>query len=276
MLIDLREILSMADKGGYAVPAFNIYNMETVMGVIDAAQRCNSPVILQCYSRLFTNKEAFYVAPMLLKAAQTVKVPVCFHLDHGAGFHEVATAVKYGCTGVMIDASTHPFEENAKITKKVTSICNGIGIPVEGELGHIGSAANGDENAAYTEVDEAVRFVDETKVSALAVMVGTAHGHYKKAPVLAIDRIRQIKQAAKIPLVLHGGSGVPDDQITSAVKAGICKINFGTDVCFAFLDKVFETDRKTYALDLFMRDTVENVSKFAESKMKLLGSENRA
>lgn len=275
MLINLREILSMADNGGYAVPAFNVYNMETVMGIIEAAEECHSPVILQCYSRLFTNKEAFYVAPMILKVAQETKIPICFHLDHGAGFPEVAKAVRYGCTGVMIDASTKEFEENVSIAKTVSDLCNSLNVPVEGELGHIGSAANGDENASYTEVGEAAEFAERTGVSALAVMVGTAHGHYKKAPVLAIDRIREIKSAAGIPLVLHGGSGVPDDQITASVKAGIRKINFGTDVCFSFLDAVFASDRKTYALDLFMRDVVLNVKKFAMNKMKLLGSVNR-
>ena len=276
MLVNLKEVLDIAEKGSFAVPAFNVYNMETVMGVIEAAEECNAPVIIQSYSRLFTNKEAYYLAPIVLAAAKKSRVPVCFNLDHGAGYNEVAKAGQYGCTGVMIDASTHPLEENIAITKKVTDICNELNIPVEGELGHIGSAANGDENAEYTKVDEAVKYVNETKVSALAIMVGTAHGHYKKAPKLAIDRIKEIKDATGIPLVLHGGSGVPDEELTASIKAGIRKINFGTDICYSFLDKVFETSRDKIAIDMFMKDAIANVKAFAMGKIKLLGAENKA
>ena len=276
MLVNLKEVLDIAEKGSFAVPAFNVYNMETVMGVIEAAEECNAPVIIQSYSRLFTNKEAYYLAPIVLAAAKKSRVPVCFHLDHGAGYNEVAKAVQYGCTGGMIDASTHLLEENIAITKKVTDICNELNIPVEGELGHIGSAANGDENAEYTKVDEAVKYVNETKVSALAIMVGTAHGHYKKAPKLAIDRIKEIKDATGIPLVLHGGSGVPDEEMTASIKAGIRKINFGTDICYSFLDKVFETSRDKIAIDMFMKDAIANVKAFAMGKIKLLGAENKA
>ena len=276
MLVNLKEILAIAKEKKFAIPAFNVYNMETVMGVIHAAEANRAPVILQSYSRLFTNEEASYLAPMIREAAIRASVPVCFHLDHGAGYPEVAKGVRLGCTGVMIDASTHPLEENIEITKKVTALCNPMGIFVEGELGHIGSAANGDEKAEYTKVDEAVRYVKETDVSALAVMVGTAHGRYKQAPVLAIDRIRELADATGIPLVLHGGSGVPDDQILAAVDAGIRKINFGTDVCYSFLDAVFATDRKTVAIDLFMRGAVDSVCAFATEKIKLLGAAGKA
>ena len=128
----------------------------------------------------------------------------------------------------------------------------------------------------YTKVDEAEEFVKRTGVSALAILVGTAHGRYKKAPKLDIERIADIKKATGIPLVLHGGSGVPDDQLISAVKAGIRKINFGTDVCYSFLDKVFETSRELIAIDLFMKDSIASVKDFAMSKIKLLGAENKA
>ncbi len=275
MLVSLKEILAIAEEGGFAVPAFNVYNMETVRGVIYAAEELRSPVIIQCYSRLFTNDDIEFLAPIMKSAAENASVPVCFHLDHGAGYYEVTRAVRYGCTGVMIDASTLPFEENVATTKTVADICNKMGIQVEGELGHIGVAANGDENASYTEVDEAVKFVNETGVTALAIMVGTAHGRYKQTPHLAIDRIREIKEATGVSLVLHGGSGVPDDQIKEAVKAGIRKINFGTDLCFSFLDAVRAMDPKVYAIDLFMKEPIASVKAFAESKIKLLGAEGR-
>lgn len=275
MLVNLKEILDIAEKGKFAVPAFNVYNMETVMGVFEAAEELNAPVIIQSYSRLFTNKEAYFLAPIVLAAAKKAKVPVCFHLDHGAGYKEVAKAVRYGASGVMIDGSAYEFEKNVEMTKNVCEICNALDIPVEGELGHVGSV-NDDSMGEFTKVEEAEEFVKRTGVSALAVLVGTAHGRYKKAPKLDIERIRDIKEAVKIPLVLHGGSGVPDDQLLSAVDAGIRKINFGTDVCYSFLDKVFETSRDLVAIDMFMKDAIENVKNFAMSKIKLLGAENKA
>lgn len=275
MLVNLKEILAIAEKGNFAIPAFNVYNMETVMGVIKAAEELSAPVILQSYSRLFTNEEAYFLAPVILAAAKKAKVPVCFHLDHGASEHEVVRALTYGATGIMIDASSLPFEENKSATARVRELCAHAGVPVEGELGHIGSV-NDESMAEFTDPDEAKAYVEATGVSALAILVGTAHGRYKKAPKLDIERIAKIKELTGIPLVLHGGSGVPDDQIKASVNAGIRKINFGTDLCYAFLDKVFETSREKIAIDLFMKDAILSVGEFAKSKIRLLGAENKA
>ena len=276
MLVSLQEILAIAEKGGFAVPAMNVYNMETVMGVIAAAEESRAPIIIQSYSRLFTNEEGYYIAPIILAAAKKATVPVCFHLDHGAGIPEVTRAMRYGATGIMIDKSTLPMEENIAITKSVVDTCAAIGIGVEGEIGHVGVAANGDEQTTeFTTVEEAKTFVEGTGVCALAIAVGTAHGRYKKTPTLGIERIAEIHAATNVHLVLHGGSGVPDDQIKDAIKAGIRKINFGTDLCYSFLDQVFATSRDKIAIDLFMKDAIENVKKFAKSKIKLLGAENR-
>lgn len=275
MLVNLKEILAIAEKGNFAIPAFNVYNMETVMGVINAAEELSAPVILQAYSRLFTNEEAYFLAPIILAAAKKAKVPVCFHLDHGASEHEVVRALTYGATGIMIDASSLPFEENKSATARIKEIAAHAGVPVEGELGHIGSV-NDESMAEFTDPDEARAYVEATGVSALAILVGTAHGRYKKAPKLDIERIAKIKELTGIPLVLHGGSGVPDDQIKASVNAGIRKINFGTDLCYAFLDKVFETSREKIAIDLFMKEATANVSEFAKSKIRLLGAENKA
>lgn len=274
MLINLKQILDMAEEGGYAIPAFNVYNMETVMGIIRAAEEAKAPVIIQSYSRLFTNEEGYFVSPIVLAAAKRASVPVCFHLDHGAGKTEVIRALRYGASGIMIDNSNLPFDENKKATKEVVEMCDAVGIPVEGELGHIGSV-NDAEMQEFTKVDEAVEFVDKTGVCALAILVGTAHGRYKKAPKLDIQRISDIHKATDAHLVLHGGSGVPDDQLKAAVDAGIRKINFGTDVCYSFLDKVFETSRDLVAIDLFMKDAIESVKEFALTKIDLLGARNR-
>lgn len=271
MLTDMKTLLDIAEKKGCAIPAFNVYNAETVLGAIFAAEEANSCVILQMYSRLFSNFEAQFMAPSILEAARNAKVKVAFHLDHGANDEVVTKALRWGCTGVMRDASTSPFEENVAILKNVVERAHAVGVSVEGELGHIGVAKDG-VSTEYTKVDEAKKFVDETGVDALAIMVGTAHGHYKQAPVLAIDRIAEIHAATKAHLVLHGGSGVPDDQIQASVKAGIRKINFGTDVCCSFLDEVRRTSPDLLAVDLFMKEPIQNVKRFCLSKIELLGA----
>ena len=275
MLVNLQTILKHADENGYAVPAFNVYNMETVMGVIQAAEELRAPVIIQFYSRLATTGFADYLAPVILKAAEMATVPVCMHLDHGAGYEPAAIALKNGATGIMVDFSMLSLEENMEKTAAAVKILSVMNIGVEGEIGHIGLAKDG-VPTDYTTVEEAKKYVDGTGVSALAVAVGTAHGRYAQAPVLAIDRIKEIKEAVGTPLVLHGGSGVPDDQIKLAVAAGIRKINFGTDLCYSFLDGVFAVDRSTVAIDLFMKEPINCVKKFAASKIELLGACGRA
>ena len=275
MLTDLCSILAAADRDGYAVPAFNVYNMETVMGVLRAAEEKRSPVIMQFYSRLASTGVADFLCPLIVAAAQRATVPVCIHLDHGASYEVATVSLKNGATGIMVDFSSLSLEENIEKTRRAVELLNVVGVGVEGELGVIGRAAEG-VSTNYTEVADAVRYTKETGVAALAVMVGTAHGRYAQAPVLAIDRIREIKEATGTPLVLHGGSGVPDDQIRAAVAAGIRKINFGTDLCYSFLDSVFETDRSKIAIDLFMVGPIQAVCDFAISKIELLGAAGRA
>ncbi|MFR1434398.1 MAG: class II fructose-bisphosphate aldolase [Acutalibacteraceae bacterium] len=275
MLVGLKEILALAQAGGYAIPAFNVYNMETVIGCITAAEDLHAPVILQTYSRLFKEGSGYYLAPSVLAAAKKAKVPVCFHLDHGASELETTRALRYGCTGVMIDASAMDFDRNVELTRKVVEAANYVEVTVEGELGHVGTVNDGcmDE---FTEPVEAKCFVEATGVAALAVLVGTAHGRYKKPPKLDIGRIAAINEEVGIPLVLHGGSGIPDDQIRAAVRAGIRKVNFGTDVCYAFLDAVFASSKDVYAIDLFMKDAVKSVALFAKEKIRLLGAEGQS
>ena len=272
MIYDLKEILNIGEENGFAVPAFNVYNLETVMGVMQAAEETGAPVIFQMYSRLFDSQIAQYAAPIIREAIRNLKTPAAFHLDHGAGIPEVLRAFRYGATGVMIDASRKPLEENIAITKSVVDMAAEMGISVEGELGEVGKAADG-VSTDYTRVDDAARFVDETGVCALAVAVGTAHGHYKQAPVLAIQRIAELHEGQKAHLVLHGGCGVPDDQIQAAVKAGIRKINFGTDVCCSLLNGIRAVDPSILALDLFMKEPTARVKDFAISKIRLLGAD---
>ena len=279
MLVTLQKIIGMAVDGNYCIPAFNVYNIETVMGVIDAAEEAQAPVILQVYPRLFNEQVGYYLAPVILAAAEKATVPVCFHLDHGPSEWEVTRALRWGASGIMLDGSTHPYEENVRITGHIVDTCNAVGIGVEGELGHIGSV-NDDAMDAFTNPDQAADFVKATGVTCLAVLVGNAHGHYKKPPKLDIDRIQAIREATGgTPLVLHGGSGIPDDQVKAAIHAGIRKMNIGTDVCCAFADGTLETlqdPNRSLAVDVFMKRAIDSVKKLALSKIRLVGAEGRA
>lgn len=272
MRYNLKEILDIAESGGFAVPAFNVYNLETLMGVVNAAKQEKAPIIIQMYSRLFDTKTAKFMLPIIKEVMNELKTPVAFHLDHGAGFSECVRATRYGTTGVMIDASTLTIEQNIASTKQVVDFCGKIDVSVEGELGHIGSTKD-EEWAAYTEVADAVKYVNETDVDALAVMVGTAHGKYVKAPVLAIERIAEIHKAVKAHIVLHGGSGVPDEQIKAAIDAGVRKINFGTDVCCTFIEGYDRLDHYGAPLDVVMSKASEYVKDYAVSKIRLLGAD---
>jgi len=272
MLTNMKDLLAIAEERNCAIPAFNAYNGETTMGIIKAAEEANACVIIQMYSRLFMSEEAEFIAPSIIAAAHRSKVKICFHLDHGSCDEAVFRAVKYGCSSVMRDASALPLEENIAVMKNITRFAHDMGLDVEGELGHIGFAKDG-VSTDYTKVDEAIRFCEETGVDALAVAVGTAHGHYKQDPVLALDRIRELHEAIPAALVLHGGSGVPDEQIVAGVKADIRKINFGTDVCLAFLDGVRAVDPSIIGVDTFMKEPVQAVKRFALEKIKLLGAE---
>jgi len=272
MRYDLKEILALGEEGGFAIPAFNVYNTETVLGIMQAAEETGAPVIFQRYSRLFDSELARFVAPAIMEAVDTMTVPAAFHLDHGAGVPQVLRALRYGATGVMIDASQKPLDENIAITRSVVDMASAAGITVEGELGHVGSAKDG-VSTEYTKVDEAVRFVEETGVAALAVAVGTAHGHYKQAPVLALERIAELHEALDAHLVLHGGSGIPDEQIRASIAAGIRKVNFGTDVCCSFLDEVRKVDSGIIGIDVFMKEPIRAVKEFAIGKIKLLGAD---
>lgn len=278
MLVSLQEIIGLAEKGNFCIPAFNVYNIETAMGVIKAAEEAKAPVIMQVYPRLINEEVGYYLAPVILAAAQKASVPVCFHLDHGPSETEAQRALRWGATGIMYDGSVHPFEENVANTKHIVDICAAIGVGVEGELGHIGSV-NDDAMEEYTDPIEAADFVKKTGVTCLAVLIGNAHGHYKKTPCLDIARVKAIREATGgIPLVLHGGSGIPDEQVKAAIKAGVRKMNIGTDVCCAFAEGTLETlqdPNRSLAVDLFMKHPIETVKQLALDKINLVGAGGR-
>ncbi|MCR4719395.1 MAG: class II fructose-bisphosphate aldolase [Firmicutes bacterium] len=279
MLVSLKNVIDLAERGNFAIPAFNVYNTETVMGVTKAAEELRAPIIIQVYPRLLNEEVGYYLCPAIVAAARKATVPVCFHLDHGPSELEVQKALRWGATGIMYDGSVHPFEENVANTKHIVDICKAVDVTVEGELGHIGSV-NDDAMDEFTNPDEAAEFVKRTGVTCLAVLIGNAHGHYKKTPKLDIERVKAIrKSTGGIPLVLHGGSGIPDDQVKAAIKAGIRKMNIGTDVCCAFADGTKETlddPNRSLAVDLFMKHPIEAVKKLAIEKIKLVGADGKA
>ena len=279
MLVNLKTILDIAEEGNFCVPAFNVYNMETVIGVLHAAEEERAPIIMQVYPRLMKEETGYFLSPSILAAAKKATVPVCFHLDHGPSELETTRSLRYGATGIMLDGSTLPFEENIALTKRVVDTCAYLGVQVEGELGHVGMT-NDETRDEFTTPEDAKRFVEETGVACLAIAVGTAHGRYKKPPKLDIERIKEIRKATNnTALVLHGGSGVPDEEIKKAVLAGIRKMNFATDICYSFLDCCLEELQKpdrAIAIDNFMKKPINAVAEFCKTRIRLVGANGKA
>ena len=238
MLVTTKEMLLDAQAGHYAVGAFNVESLEFVMAVIKAAEDKKSPVIMQTTPGTVKYANLDYFAAMCKVAADAAKVPVAIHLDHGDGFDRCIQAMHAGYTSVMIDGSHVPFEDNIALTASVTKVAGPIGIPVEAELGKVGGkeddgpAVEGEN--PYTDPDQAEEFVARTNCTSLAVGVGTAHGVYKGTPHIEQGVLKEIRSRLEIPLVLHGTSGVPDDQVAEAIRNGICKVNYATELRQAF------------------------------------------
>ena len=238
MLVTTKEMLLDAQAGHYAVGAFNVESLEFVMAVIKAAEDKKSPVIMQTTPGTVKYADLDYFAAMCKVAADAASVPVAIHLDHGDGFDRCVQALHAGDTSVMIDGSHVPFEDNIALTASVTKVAAPLGIPVEAELGKVGGkeddgpAVEGEN--PYTDPDEAEEFVARTGCGSLAVGVGTAHGVYKGTPHIEQGVLKEIRSRLEIPLVLHGTSGVPDDQVAEAIRNGICKVNYATELRQAF------------------------------------------
>jgi fructose-bisphosphate aldolase, class II len=243
MLMNMKELLDVANQNYFAVPAFNIGTGQILKAVIECCEDRKAPVILAIHpSELEFQGDHFVTS--CLTAAHKSKVPMAIHLDHGSKVEQILRAIHLGFTSVMIDASHYSFEENVAITKKVVEIAHPLGISVEGELGTIGTTDNdtegGTEEIIYTKPDDAVRFVEETGVDTLAIAIGTAHGIYPKdfKPELKLELLSEIKSKVTIPLVLHGGSANPDEEIAESVKRGVNKINISSDIKDAFYQQL--------------------------------------
>lgn len=233
-LVTVSELLQKAEQGGYAVGAFNCNNMEIVQAIIAAAEAEQAPVIVQASQGAIKYAGLEWIAGMTRLAAEQTTVPVALHLDHGTSFEQCIQCIQAGFSSVMIDGSQLPLIDNIALTNRVLDVARAVGVSVEAELGKIGGTEDditvAEEDAMYTEPEEAKDFVDRTGVDALAVAIGTAHGQYKGEPKLDFDRLKKIKSLVNVPIVLHGSSGVPDAAIQKAIQLGVSKINIDTNI----------------------------------------------
>ena len=237
-LITMKEILVPARTGKYAIGAFEVWNLESVQAVIRAAEELNQPVILQIGPFEADHAGLEDIAHIAIYHARRAKVPVAVHLDHGDSFERTIKCIHQGFTSVMFDVAHLPLDQNITVTKEVVRIAHAAGITVEGELGRIGGEEAGinvtDSDVHLTDPDEAVKYVEQTGIDALAVAIGTVHGFYKSEPNIRLDRLKQIADKISIPLVLHGGTGIPAETITKSISLGIAKINICTEFVAAF------------------------------------------
>jgi len=275
------EMLSAAQKNGYAVAAFNCENMEMIQAIIAAGVELNAPLILQTTPSTLRYASADVFAANATAIAKKAPIPVALHLDHGNGHQLAEDAVRAGYTSIMIDGSHCVLEENIAFTKKTAELCNKAGIPVEGELGRVGGKEDDlvSDNAGYTDPEEAVRFVKETGITSLAVGVGTAHGVYAVKPVLKPELISVLRGIITIPLVLHGASGLEDAVIQDCIKRGICKVNIATDLRIAYTKAVrefLENDAKCFDPKKFGEAAREAVKKLAMNRITVCGCQGRA
>lgn len=283
MLMNMKDLLAVAQKNHFAVPAFNIGSDQLLKAVMKTVKELKSPVILEMSPDEFNFVGNAQIQAMLYEATHT-DVPVCIHLDHGDSYETVVRAIQAGMTSVMIDASKLPYEENVAVTKKVVETAHIANVSVESELGTIGTTGNsiegGTEGVIYTVPEEAKQFIEDTGIDTFACAIGTAHGIYPKdmKPKLRIDILKDITDQVSVPLVLHGGSSNKDEEIAEAVKNGICKINISSDIKVAF----YEQARKTLNENPGYREpleiypaAMEACGKVCADKIRLFNSQDK-
>ena len=276
MLANIKYWEEMAQRGQYAIPHFNVLNAEMLMGVIDAAEELRAPIIISFGTGFVGNTSFEDFSHMMVSMAKKASVPVITHWDHGRSMDIVLNAYNHGMNSVMRDASAYEFEENIRLTKEVVDYFHPLGIPVEAELGHVGNETVYEEalaNYKYTDPSQAAEFVERTGCDSLAVAIGNQHGVYTSEPKLNFEVVEKVRDAVSIPLVLHGASGIGDEDIKTAISLGITKINIHTELCLAAMDAVREhADDSFLELERYVRQAVK---KRAEEKIILFGTDGR-
>ena len=280
-LVTSEKMLAEAREGGYAVGAFNVENMEMVKAVIAAAEEVKAPVMLQTTPSTvkYGTLETYFA--MVSAEAKKASVPVCLHLDHGSSFELAVQAIKAGYTSVMIDGSHEDFEHNVELTKKVVDVAKACGIPVEAELGKVGGKEDDleAEEDGNTDPQEAKEFVDRTGVSSLAIAIGTAHGFYAGTPVLDKERVSEVKELVSVPLVIHGASGLSDEDVKECVRRGMCKVNFATELRVAYTEagkKLLQEKPETFDPKKLGIAGMEAVKELVKERMCVCGCNGKA
>lgn len=279
MLVKMKEILDRACKENYAVAAANVYTELNARAFVEAAEELNAPLILNY--KVGCHPDTDDIIKICLDLAKKSKVPIAVNLDHGDSKEMVLSGIRAGVTGVMIDKSSKPFEENVKETKKVVEIAHTVGVSVEAELGHVGVADNYvvDGKSALTKVEDAVRFVELTDVDCLAVAIGTAHGAYPKGmkPEIDFERLASLRKALpELPLVLHGSSGTDIEDIRKVCSMGINKVNVSNDLCRAAIEAAQKNDFGGNAAYKFFATISNAIKQSLKELIKVYGSENKA
>lgn len=260
-LVNMRTLLSQAEKGSWAVGSFSVANMECIEGVIAAAEACRAPIIMQIAEARLPYSPLYLIGPMMIAAAGHARVPVAVHLDHGKTLECIQEALDLGFTSVMFDGSALSMEENMLATRRVIELARPRGATVEAEIGVIGKTESGeDRTAVCASPEESLRFLKETGVDALAVAIGNAHGIYVGAPQLRFDILEAIRRESKAPLVLHGGTGISDEDFRRCVKNGIRKINIATATHIAAFEAA-QGARNYYDMSDRMEEAAYQVAK---------------
>lgn len=282
-LVPMTEFLPKAKAGRFAVGQFNMNNLEFAQAITEAAKEEQSPFIFGVSEGALKYMGLEYTVALAKTAADTSGLPIALHLDHGSSFEVAMKCIRAGFSSVMFDGSHYPYEENIRLTKEVVRAAHAMGISVEGELGTIGGVEddiNVDEaEAALANPEEAIRFWEETGVDCVAIAVGTAHGMYKGEVKIRFDIIEQVASAIPVPVVLHGGSGVPDEQIRRAVSLGVGKINVNTEnqvACTNTIREIFDKDKKVYDPRKYMGPAKAAMKEVVRSKIRLFGSNGQA
>lgn len=283
MILSTREMLIKAQKGGYAVPAFNIHNLETLQVVAETAFEMRSPVIIAGTPSTITDYAGpDYIKAMAEVAAGKYDIPIAIHLDHFEDVDQIKKDIDIGFRSCMIDASKHEFEENISIVKDVVEYAHKYDTTVEAELGKLGGREDelvvDEKDSMYTNTDDAVEFVNRTGVDSLAVAIGTAHGLYKGVAKLDFDRLTEIRKKVSVPLVLHGASDVPDELVKKAISLGICKVNVATDLKIPFSDavkKYFIENPNANDPRKYMTPGKKAMKEVVKHKIEVCGSGNR-
>lgn len=268
----LKEKFKLVQQARTALLATNFYNFETLSGVILAAKELNKPLILQLTRSSIDYMGLKQAVSMARTATAEHGVETWLHLDHGDSYELAARCIDAGFDSVMIDASEKPFEENIATTKKVVDLAHQYNVCVEAELGYVAKLGQSKDKVGFTEPDEAKTFVAQTGVDSLAVAIGSAHGFYKEEPKLDLERLANIQSLVSIPLVLHGGSGIPDDALRAAVARGICKVNLATEIKNAFMKKIKHDLRESEEIDLrkVFPPAIEIVKNLVKEKLKVI------